>query len=1077
MGYDVGILPDGAVGKFELLDPVIGNLVVARTEHVLDRQPVGGADDADDEIRRANADEGDIAGGNACGEADLVDCRRVGGLDLDDRVLPVAAREVIGIRAVAAFEQVVAQPAGQDIGAASALDVVVARTAVDVCADGRAGNVGGDDDVIVASRRGNACGQRMECDRAAIGKRNRGDHRIGIARRIDQRDPVVATGDRQNDVAIGIASCRNIFKRDPCRERQRAEPVRLAVAFDPVVPVAARKTIDIGPAAADQDIVAGPADEGFGRSGPRQAIILPGADRANQRAQLGKRKRGTVAKRDRIDTRPVRGVAQDQHVAAVGKRKHQFVARWVGLGDLQFIGAIAADRQPVGARSIVDHVVAIAARESVGIVTRAAADLVVAGPACQGIGAGAADDDVVARAALGHDRSLDQNCCRPHGAIGEFDIGHAARTQRALDEQFVARAGEGDYQIGGIERSQTHNRVVHRMAAQHDRRRSYPIGHFDAVYAFARVDHDPIAIGEDYAVMSGAGIQRAVGRQVAQINPVLAFVGQAIADDPAHLCNRQAAAVGKDEAFDRPGAVTAANHQTIGAVAQSDQQIAVDVAEVDQIPRDRRAEHDPVDPAGVVNAVAAVAEAELVRVVAQPALERVRSGSARERVRAVVYADQVIVSCAAGQHPVDHCFDRPHRAVGKFELLDFGGRKAADDGQNVEPIAQIDQQVVAIAADHQVCGAHRSAEDHPVDDIGSVCPLEDFVEPIACGEGISIGAVAAVQQIVALAPVEHVGLIEQPGDDIVTAIAPGDLEQLFDIGDADRRAIVELEQFDPVLGVAELVADAQSVAASDDRDQQVIAVLGEDDLVAGDAAAQLDNIVDRNTNTGAVAPPGPYPAIDDHVLAIASIELVGIAAVTTDQGIVAAATVDGFGKIGPSDGIVARAADQVDVLGIDVRERHCAIGEHQRLDREGLRAIAHILVFKDELLPGGAHRDHQVERGPAKIDIQGRNPGEDDLLVARIVEDRVVALARRNEIGVVPAEADQAIVTGAAVKRIRKRLEPVNRIVSSSLGDIDIVLRQLVDGPFGTVAEDDVFDQIDQPDDRDFLEQIDQDNL
>ena len=70
---------------------------------------------------------------------------------------------------------------------------------------------------------------------------------------------------------------------------------------------------------------------------------------------------------------------------------------------------------------------------------------------------------------------------------------------------------------------------------KHHRCRGDSTGHLDAVDAFARIDHDPVAIGEDQAVVACARIDRAVGGQIAQIDPVLAFVGQAVANDPANL--------------------------------------------------------------------------------------------------------------------------------------------------------------------------------------------------------------------------------------------------------------------------------------------------------------------------------------------------------------------------------------------------------------------------------------------------------------------------------------------------------------------------------------------------------------
>ncbi len=220
------------------------------------------------------------------------------------------------------------------------------------------------------------------------------------------------------------------------------------------------------------------------------------------------------------------------------------------------------------------------------------------------------------------------------------------------------------------------------------------------------------------------------------------------------------------------------------------------------------AEHDLVDTAGIGDAVAAVTDAELVAVIAEPAFESVLACPAGQHIVAVVETDQMVVGSGAGQHAVDDGFNGQNSPVGEFELLDAAGRQAVDDGQDVEAAAEIDEEIIAIAGGDDVLEANGGAEHHAIDDARRVRPLDDAVEAIAGRERIGIGAVAAVKRVVALAPVQHVLLVEQARNDIVAAVTAGDLQQLLDVRDLDGGAVEEAEQLDAVLGVAELIADA-----------------------------------------------------------------------------------------------------------------------------------------------------------------------------------------------------------------------------------------------------------------------------
>jgi len=83
----------------------------------------------------------------------------------------------------------------------------------------------------------------------------------------------------------------------------------------------------------------------------------------------------------------------------------------------------------------------------------------------------------------------------------------------------------------------------------------------------------------------------------------------------------------------------------------------------------------------------------------------------------------------------------------------------------------------------------------------------------------------------------------------------------------DVRRIDRSHHLDPVVGAAELVLDAQNVRPVADGDDQIVPVLGEDEVVLildvkiGDVAAELDDIVDRYAKAAPVlllSPGQPY---------------------------------------------------------------------------------------------------------------------------------------------------------------------------------------------------------------------------
>jgi len=131
MGDDVGARPDRAIAEIELLHAPIRPI-----QHMLDRDPLIAAFDAQNDVLAIGADEIDVGWDDAGTEMDLV---LVGGITahvVDDRVLAVAARDEICIVARASLEHVVAESARNDVVARPGDDGVVPRAAEDVDAAG-----------------------------------------------------------------------------------------------------------------------------------------------------------------------------------------------------------------------------------------------------------------------------------------------------------------------------------------------------------------------------------------------------------------------------------------------------------------------------------------------------------------------------------------------------------------------------------------------------------------------------------------------------------------------------------------------------------------------------------------------------------------------------------------------------------------------------------------------------------------------------------------------------------------------------------------------------------------------------
>src|SRR3954466_2755954 len=114
------------------------------------RDPLIAAVDVENDVLAVGADEANVGWRDTGSEMDL---GLVGGIvarTVDDRVLAVAARDIIGVVPWSAFQHIVAEPAGNDVVAGPGDDRVVPWTAEHVDAGNAGRPPGRQDDVVVA---------------------------------------------------------------------------------------------------------------------------------------------------------------------------------------------------------------------------------------------------------------------------------------------------------------------------------------------------------------------------------------------------------------------------------------------------------------------------------------------------------------------------------------------------------------------------------------------------------------------------------------------------------------------------------------------------------------------------------------------------------------------------------------------------------------------------------------------------------------------------------------------------------------------------------------------------------------
>ncbi|MDT4850550.1 hypothetical protein FQZ97_847020 [compost metagenome] len=210
----------------------------------------------------------------------------------------------------------------------------------------------------------------------------------------------------------------------------------------------------------------------------------------------------------------------------------------------------------------------------------------------------------------------------------------------------------------------------------------------------------------------------------------------------------------------------------------------------------------------------------------------------------------------------------------------------------------------------------------------------------------------------------------------------------------------------------------------------------------------------------AVDPADRTLPVDDHVVAVADVEEIGVAVAATDQRVVAAASVDRLGEIRARQRLACGRPDQVDVLRVEVPVTDDTVGENEGLNRILLPAGAVILLLKDDLVTRAAQLQDKRRAGASKFDVVEIDAFENQpIALALAVKDRVRAVAASEDIGVRAAHAFEAIVAGAAVMGIGD-VEAVDGVVAIRARQVNDVLGELDVVPDGSVGKFQSFDHV-----------------
>ena len=1028
--------PHAAVAELDALDRVVCEILAQPDE-------VGGSVDPQVELVVDGFGRRDVRGRDPRTEEQRIEAAaRKGGRAV------LVAEDILAIAEVEQ-ERVVAQPADDEIapGAAAqgivtggAFDEIVASQSVDRVVARKA-------DQFIGTTGG---GKHARPDRCPIPDCAVVEfdplYAIGIdfvAKELI-RHPDARAARSQIDQQIVHAADSAALEGNLCRSNPRAEPQHVCIgradAFDDRVRAVSREIeVAVGPCVAaervvtakpGQDVVAGVTGDRVGAAGSGEHHLLhrvhvPYRAVGGKFDALHRIGRGAIVQKVVVDRHPVAAPGEcENQVAARARRLH------LGGRDVRRVDdtvGVAGGRIVVG-----DRVLAVAAREEIGIVSRSSLEPVVSGTAVERVVArlagkrvvtaepgervvGGIADEVV-RPARTRKQHLLHRIHVPCRVIGEKTdlLDRVGRRAVALevvaDGDLVARVGELQDEIACGARSANllgqDVRGVDDLVGVAGGRivvgdRVLPVPAIDAIGIVARASGERVVAGEafEHVRPRGSG-ERVVRRRAAN----------------QHGCGRRRPhrAVGEADFLDaRPGRCELVDNRDgiAGAVQREDQIARVDgiARGIDIVWTDVRRKLDTVEVARrcvrLVDEVGAVAAREGVSVVAAFALKNIVAGTAAEPV-------------AAGSAP-----DR----IGSGISL---------------------QRIRAIAADEL---------------IGLIAARERVVAGLAEKR---VGARAAVEDIVAPEPLEHVvageaadaigdaGPYELRMRRVVPIVVLGravDVEALREhFGVAHARAVDELDRAEHRRrrGVRLIEAFDVHLVAVAQVDQQ--APGAELDRVARDAFAQHEH---ARVRVG-----GGAGEIDDRILAVAFFDDVEILAGAADQGIAAGAPCEHIAAAATPQLVIPRAAVEVvaaflrggNHAGVVADQYVVACAAHQHVGARFAECNVVAGAGVDEIVARAA--EHPIRPGAAVDEvlcavrtlgdlrfavvdqlIVGRAAGGDDLprhhpvvdvhqRASRVADQVVVARAAHQHVRasrahdlIVARTADHAVVALAAV--------------------------------------------------------------
>ena len=305
------------------------------------------------------------------------------------------------------------------------------------------------------------------------------------------------------------------FRRHVVGELDPVDIGRGCALHDTVVPFAAADDKGIRSGAAENRVVARPAEEGVG---PGKAVDVVGPRRLREgdrlRPHVGARPDRAIGEGYLFDARCGRAqrVLEDQAVALARQAQHEVGALRPHPQRIGHIGRGRARQfQPVDARGagIDDPRVAIARGIAVGVRTAAAEDHVVAPPARQGVGRIGTEDQVVARACL----ALRQ----PGAHVVHRQEGAAVGQKDGLDGRGGAEQPVDDGDLVAALR-QPHDQVASGAAAARERDLGLGVALDDQCVDAGRVADRvcPVAAREDVGVVAARAGHEVVAKPAAQ---------------------------------------------------------------------------------------------------------------------------------------------------------------------------------------------------------------------------------------------------------------------------------------------------------------------------------------------------------------------------------------------------------------------------------------------------------------------------------------------------------------------------------------------------------------------------------